>query len=75
MCYNGACGLTKERIHGCRDFIFRHEPKLKRPENMGRVYRCKHVIAARNYVRDMTLDSVIDMFLKEDKNIPDHLQV
>lgn len=49
MQYNGVCGLTHERIHGCRDFIFRCEPMLKKPDNMGKIFRCKHIKAAESY--------------------------
>lgn len=53
MDYNGACIGTRGKDewleHGCRDFIFRCEPAIRKPENMGRIYRCKHVRAARDY--------------------------
>lgn len=49
MEFNGVCGLTNERIHGCRDFIFRCEPLLKKPENMGKIFRCKHIRCAEAY--------------------------
>lgn len=47
--FNGVCGLTNERIHGCRDFAFRCIPLLKHPENKGKVFRCKHIRAAESY--------------------------
>ena len=68
--YNGACGRTKDRIHGCKDFIFRCEPKLKNPQNVGKVFRCKHCIAVRNYA----IDLIIPYLLKADPNIPDENQ-
>jgi hypothetical protein len=49
MQYNGVCGLTPQRIHGCRDFIFRCEKGLKNPENIGKAFRCKHINAAEKY--------------------------
>lgn len=71
MVYNGACGRTKARIHGCRDFIFRCEPKLKNPDNMGKVFRCKHIRAYREFA----LDCVIPMLVRSDPNIPDENQI
>lgn len=51
--FNGACGLTNERIHGCRDFVFRCEPNLKRHE--GKCFKCKHIRAASDYALRLLL--------------------
>ncbi len=55
MDFNGVCGLTNARIHGCRDFIYRCEPMLKKPQNMGKVFRCKHLRCARDYAFKLLL--------------------
>lgn len=47
--FNGVCGLTAARIHGCRDFKFRCDKELKKPINKGKVFRCKHLRAAEVY--------------------------
>lgn len=63
MVYNGACIGTKGpdawEQHGCRNFIFKCEPILRKPEGMGQVHRCKHVRAVRDYLRDLSLDRIV----------------
>lgn len=54
--FNGACGLTKERIHGCKDFIYRWEPMLKRDNRI--IRRCKHLRAAREHALDLILPAL-----------------
>lgn len=53
MEFNGECFLTRTpdeyKYYGCEDFRYRCLPRLKKPENMGRVFRCKHVRAAEAY--------------------------
>ena len=39
----------------CRDFIYRCEPKLKRPEHAGKIFRCKHLRWARENCFDTIL--------------------
>lgn len=55
MEYNGACTETHD-LHkdiwyeyGCRDFIYRCERPIKQPENMGKIFRCKHIRSAREF--------------------------
>lgn len=63
--FNGACGAPDGyRTHGCKDFIYRCEPALKKPENMGKVFRCKHVRAAREHA----LDFMLPYLCKNDPN-------
>ena len=47
--FNGVCGLTQDRIHGCRDFSYRCMPLLRKQEHNGKVFRCKHIRAAESY--------------------------
>jgi hypothetical protein len=68
--FNGACGRTAARIRGCKDFIFRCEPKLKNPVNAGKTFRCKHCRA----VREFALDLVVPYLVRADPNIPDEQQ-
>lgn len=78
MVYNGACIMTSDPnaekhelgMHGCKDFIYRCEPKLKKPENMGKVFRCKHCRAAREFA----LDFIVPHLLKIDPNIDEDYQ-
>lgn len=58
---NGACGLTNERIHGCRDFSFRCERELKNPANAGKIFRCKHIRCAREYALTILLPHLSKM--------------
>ncbi len=69
--FNGVCGLTHERIHGCRDFIYRCEKNLKLPENKGKIFRCKHVNAAEKYA----LKLLKPYLLKHRLNMPDEHQI
>lgn len=72
MDFNGACICTKRENewlqHGCKDFVYRCEPNLRKPENMGRVYRCKHCRAARDYAFRVLLPYVA----KNRPNLPDN---
>lgn len=47
--FNGVCGLTDQRIHGCADFMYRCERFLKNPDNNGKICRCKHIKAAEEH--------------------------
>lgn len=56
LIFNGACVATQgdckhegEHVMGCRDFVFRCEPLLRRERNVGKAFRCKHCRAARDY--------------------------
>ncbi len=63
--FNGVCGLTDQRIHGCRDFIMRKWPRLKDPANHGRLFRCKHIDCARAHA----LDFVLPFLVKANPNL------
>lgn len=71
MIFNGRCFLTKTeeetKIHGCKDFLYRCEPRLKKPENMGKIFRCKHCRAAEEYA----LKLLKPLLLKHDPNPDD----
>jgi hypothetical protein len=60
--FNGACistrGTSEWTEAGCRDFVYRCAPMLKKPENKGKVYRCKHCRAARDYAFRLLLPYV-----------------
>lgn len=45
MVFNGKCGGPHGE-HGCAHFIFKCEPNLKKPENIGKQFSCKHIRAA-----------------------------
>lgn len=53
MLFNGSCFLTRTTdqydYHGCKDFLYRCLPRLKKPEFMGKTFRCKHCRAAEDY--------------------------
>jgi hypothetical protein len=75
MVFNGSCIATMdpngmdEGHYGCKDFIYRCEPKLRRPDNMGRAFRCKHIIAVRDHLKDLSLDKIINVLIASDKNL------
>lgn len=68
--YNGSCGRSDLGAYGCRDFLYRCEPKLKRPEYAGRIFRCAHIEAARA----QCLDIMIDELHKRDPNLDETIQ-
>lgn len=68
--FNGCCGLTPNRIHGCKNFIFDKEPELKKKCNAGKVFRCKHIRRAREYA----LDILLPILKKADPNQDPELQ-
>lgn len=70
MRYNGACGLTEGRIHGCADFKYRCEPRLKDRTNFGKVYRCKHILAAEAHA----LEIIKPLLKKADPNVHEEFQ-
>ncbi len=78
MKFNGACIGTKSPEEwlevGCKDFLYRCEPKLKKPENAGKVYRCKHCRAVREYLDGFALDGFIARLAALNPNIPDEHQ-
>src|SRR6478736_5337907 len=47
MTFNGSCQ--------CKDFIYRWLPRIKKPENMGKVFRCKHIRWAREHALEFML--------------------
>lgn len=79
MIFNGACMATTDPnlssdgpcMVGCRNFLYRCEPMLRKPENMGKVFRCKHIRAAREHA----LDLIIPFLVKADPNTPNESQV
>lgn len=68
MQFNGSCGCGANI--GCKDFLYRCEPKLKRPENKGKVFRCKHC----RWARENVLDFLLEHLRKNDPNHPEELQ-
>ncbi len=62
MEYNGSCD--------CKDFLFRCLPMLKKPENMGKVYRCKHL----RFARDHALTFLLPHLKQSDPNIHEKYQ-
>ncbi len=63
--FNGGCGADDGfRTHGCKDFKYRCEPQLKKQENIGKVFRCKHIRAAREHA----LDFMLPYLCKNDPN-------
>lgn len=69
MDYNGACISTRTGEewleYGCADFRYRCQPNLDKPENMGKVFRCKHIRASRDYAFKVLLPYIA-------KNRPRH---
>lgn len=57
LLFNGACQ--------CRNFVFNCEPLLKKPDNAGRVYRCKHI----RWARDNVLDYLLPVMKSHDPNL------
>jgi hypothetical protein len=68
MQYNGSCGCGAGI--GCKDFMYRCEPNLKKPENKGKVYRCKHI----RWARENVLDFLIEHMARNDPNRPEEEQ-
>ena len=62
MEFNGGCN--------CRDFLYRCLPKLKKPEFMGQVHRCKHV----RFARSEALNILLPYLKKHDPNIHEDFQ-
>lgn len=56
--FNGVCQ--------CKDFVFRCEPRLKRPDNTT-IFRCKHI----RYARENVIDALLPIIHASDPNIPD----
>ncbi len=79
MVFNGACIATKGpdlwEQHGCRNFLFKCEPNMKKPENAGKVCRCKHITCVRNYLRDLSLDRIVLTLIDSELNPPDDHQI
>lgn len=59
MRFNGACIQTRTpdewREYGCESFRYTCQPKLDKPENMGKVFRCLHCRAAMDYAFKLLL--------------------
>lgn len=69
--YNGSCGRSDMGVIGCRNFLFKCEPRLKEPENVGKIYRCKHI----RWARENCLDFILPKMKEMDPNIPEEHQV
>jgi hypothetical protein len=52
MTFNGSCQ--------CEDYLYRWLPRLKKPENMGKVFRCKHIRWAREHALEFMLPKLKD---------------
>ncbi len=50
MTFNGSCQ--------CKDYLYRCLPRLKKPEFMGKVFRCKHVRWAREHALEFMLPKI-----------------
>lgn len=76
--FNGACCCTRSpdsvEEFGCRDFVFRCEPKLKRATGIGHTYRCKHIILVRDFVKEYATDALISRLVRIEPNMPDEFQ-
>lgn len=59
--FNGSCGLGRELFNGCKDFLYRCEPKLKDPRFNGQIFRCKHIREARANCLDYLLPKMREM--------------
>lgn len=62
MTYNGSCQ--------CKDYLYRCLPRLKKPEFMGKVFRCKHI----RWARDHALEFMLPRLKQADPNHPEGLQ-
>lgn len=73
--FNGACISTRKpnewTEQGCSDFVYRCAPMLKKPENKGKTFRCKHIRKSREYAFKLLLPYVAS----NRPNIPDGDQV
>jgi hypothetical protein len=69
MIFNGKCGGPNGE-RGCKDYYYRCGPSLKKPENAGKVYRCKHIRSARDYALNLLLPHI----KKTDPNIEEEFQ-
>lgn len=57
--YNGACQ--------CKSFLYRCQPKLRDPNNNGKLFRCKHI----NWARENCLDFILPHLAANDPNPPE----
>lgn len=62
MQYNGSCQ--------CKDYLYRCLPRLKKAENMGRVFRCKHI----RWAREHALEFMLPKLKEADPNIDEEFQ-
>lgn len=62
MQFNGSCQ--------CEDYLYRHLPRLKRPEYMGKVFRCKHI----RWAREHALEFMLPKLKEADPNIDEKFQ-
>lgn len=62
--FNGSCGRSDLGALGCRDFLYRCEPRLKELENVGKIYRCKHI----RWARENCLDFLLPVMQRNDPN-------
>ena len=57
--YNGCCQ--------CRNWLYRCLPQLKKPENSGKIFRCKHI----RWARENCLDFILPHMAASDPNTPE----
>lgn len=62
MQYNGSCQ--------CKDYLYRCLPRLKKPEFMGKIFRCKHI----RWAREHALEFMLPKLKEADPNIHEDLQ-
>ncbi len=62
MQFNGSCQ--------CKDYLYRCLPRLKKPEDMGKVFRCKHV----RWAREHALEFMLPRIKAADPNIEEKYQ-
>lgn len=53
--FNGICGSPGDHIMGCADYQYRCAGQLKKEINRGKVFRCKHIRAAREHALNLLL--------------------
>lgn len=62
MQFNGSCQ--------CKDYLYRWLPRLKKPEHMGKVFRCKHI----RWAREHALEFMLPKLKEADPNIHEDYQ-
>lgn len=62
MTYNGSCQ--------CKSYLYRCLPRLKKPEFMGKVFRCKHI----RWAREHALEFMLPKLKEADPNLHERYQ-